>query len=166
MTHPVLAEAIRKAAVAWVSADGGPARALWCAALEDAVHVVSGPGEQSAPGLADATTAEVSLRGDHGGRIVTWTARVHRLIPGTEQWAALAPQLAAKRLNAPGSAADLVARWERDGCAVVALSPADDTAQTGTQLPDSDGSAPPRETPARVPVRRPFRLHRVRRPPR
>ena len=60
-----------------------PAYALWCLPLDGALLVVTGPGEQSAPGLADATGAQVSLRGDHGGRIVTWPARVTRLLPDT-----------------------------------------------------------------------------------
>ncbi|MFD0788068.1 hypothetical protein ACFQZ8_29510, partial [Micromonospora azadirachtae] len=53
---PLVDEVIKKAAVVWVSVSGGLARALWCAPLEGALLVISGPGEQSAPGLAGATT--------------------------------------------------------------------------------------------------------------
>ncbi|MFG1757403.1 hypothetical protein [Micromonospora echinofusca] len=159
---PLVDEAVKKAAVAWVSVSGGPALALWCLPLEGALFVVSGPGEQSAPGLADATEAQVTLRGDHGGRIVTWPARVSRVTPGTEHWETVAPLVAAKRLNAPGPAAELVERWAADGCAVNRLAPAGEPV-AGTGLPTDSLAEVPRETPAVRAVRKPFRLHRVRR---
>jgi hypothetical protein len=157
MADALVTEAMKKAAVAWVAVGGGPAFALWCLPLEDALYVVSGPGEQAAPGLAEAADATVSLRGDHGGRIVTWPAAVTRVLPETEEWAAVTPQLASKRLNAPGSAAALIERWAAE-CAVHRLAPAGDPAPEG----DASEAAPPRDTPAARPARRPFRLHRVR----
>ncbi|GAA0817410.1 hypothetical protein [Spirilliplanes yamanashiensis] len=163
MTHPVVAEAIKKAAVVWVSVAGGPAYALWCMPHDGSLYVVAGPGEQTAPDLAGATEATLTLRGDHGGRIVDCPATVRPLTPGTEEWDTVTPQLAAKRLNASGTAETLVARWQADGCLVAALTPADGAGTTGRDLPDDAAAEPPRETPARVPARRPFRLHRVRR---
>ena len=162
MTLPVVDEAIKKAAVAWVAVADGPALALWCMPLDGSLYVVSGPGEQSAPGLAESSGATVSLRGDHGGRIVTWTADIERLTPGGEPWSTVAPQLAGKRLNASGTAEALAARWAASGCTIVRLTPAAESARTGAELPATSQAEPPRETPARVPVRRPFRLHRVR----
>ncbi|MGK5738176.1 hypothetical protein [Micromonospora sp. URMC 103] len=159
---PLVDEVIKKAAVAWVSVAGEPARALWCATLEGALVVVTGPGEQAAPGLADAAEAQVTMRGDHGGRIVTWPAEVSRVRPGTEEWDIVAPLLASKRLNAPGPATELVRRWEDDGCAVSRLTPAGEPV-TGDALPDGSLAEAPRDTPAARPTRRPFRLHRVRR---
>jgi hypothetical protein len=164
VTSAVVDEAIKKAAVAWVAVAGRPARALWCLPLEGSLLVVSGPGEQSAPDLADAERAQVRLRGDNGGLIVVCDVAVRRVLPGSEDWETVAPQLAGKRLNAPGSADDLVARWVTDGCAIVRLTPVPDAAAARPELPDDAQAATPRETPARVPVRRPFRLHRVRRP--
>lgn len=163
MTTELVAEAIKKAGIAWISAAGGPALGLWVLPLDGALVVLSGPGEQQAPGLAEATTAQVRLRGDHGGLIVILDTRVERLLPGSEEWAEIAPQLAAKRLNASGTAAEQVARWAETGCAVVRLTPVGDAPVSAPELPDGSGAAPPRETPARVAVRRPFRLHRVRR---
>ncbi|HEY7273012.1 MAG TPA: hypothetical protein VH502_09785 [Actinoplanes sp.] len=160
---PLVEEAIKKAAVAWVSVGDGPARALWCFPLEESIAVVCGPGEQQAPGLAEATAATVRLRGDNGGLIVAFEANVDRLDPAGADWATVAPQLATKRLNASGTAEELVARWIESGCAIVRLTPSDAEAMSATDLPDESGAAPPRETPARVAVRRPFRLHRVRR---
>ncbi|MEU6072995.1 hypothetical protein [Micromonospora sp. NPDC047074] len=159
---PLVDEAMKKAAVAWVNVPGGPALALWCVPLEGALFVVSGPGEQSAPGLADATDAQVTLRGDHGGRIVTWPARVSRLAPGTEEWETAAPLVAAKRLNASGTTAEVVQRWAADGCAVNRLTPAGEPV-AGAGLPADSLAEVPRETPAVRVTRKPFRLHRVRR---
>ncbi|BCB80102.1 hypothetical protein GCM10022251_07210 [Phytohabitans flavus] len=157
MADPLVTEALKKAAVAWVSVGGEPARALWCLPIDDALYVVSGPGEQAAPGLADAAEARVSLRGDHGGRIVTWPAKVTRVEPHSEEWTVVAPQLATKRLNAPGPATALAERWAAE-CAVNRLAPAGDPEPPG----DESEAAPPRESPAARPAKRPFRLHRVR----
>lgn len=163
VTAPVVEEAIKKAAVAWISVGGGPAFALWCLPLDGGLLVVCGPGEQSAPGLAEAATATVRLRGDTGGLIVVFEAAVERLDPGGADWAEVAPQLATKRLNASGTAEELVARWVGNDCAVVRLTPPEQEELAAPHLPDESGAAPPRDTPARVAVRRPFRLHRVRR---
>ncbi|MEH1124494.1 hypothetical protein [Micromonospora sp. CPCC 206061] len=158
MVDAVVTEAMKKAAVAWVAVGDGPALALWCLPVGEALYVVSGPGEQSAPGLAETNRASVSLRGDHGGRIVTFPAAVERVMPETEEWETVAPQLATKRLNAPGSAVDLAARWAAE-CAVSRLTPAGDPVERG----DDSEAAPPRETSATRRPRKPFRLHRVRR---
>lgn len=159
----VLDEAIKKAAVAWISVGDGPAYALWCMPVKTSLAVLSGPGEQFAPGLAEAARATVRLRGDHGGLIVTTEAVVTRLDPAGEEWAEIAPQLAGKRLNASGSAADVVARWAASDCAIVRLTPASDTLVAAPDLGDDSGAATPRETPARVETRKPFRLHKVTR---
>ncbi|GAB7041895.1 MULTISPECIES: hypothetical protein [Catenuloplanes] len=159
--HPLVDEALRKASVAWVSVGGRPATALWCLAVDGVLHVVSGPGEQAAPGLADASAARVTLRGDHGGAVVAWDATVSRLSPTDERWTEIATQLAGKRLNAPGSTADLVARWSTE-CVISRLTPAGTDPATGTTLPAGSQAAPPRESPAARPARKPFRLHRVR----
>jgi hypothetical protein len=160
----VVEEVIKKAAIAWIAVGDGPSLGLWCMPLDGALIVVSGPGEQSAPGLAEATRASVRLRGDTGGLIVIFDAVVERLQPGTEDWDTVAPQLANKRLNASGTAEELVARWAASGCAVVRLTPAPDPAVTAPDLPATSEAAAPRDTPARIETRRPFRLHRVRRP--
>ncbi|MEU8259149.1 hypothetical protein AB0C02_00795 [Micromonospora sp. NPDC048999] len=159
---PLVDEAVKKAAVAWVSVAGGPAYALWCLPLDGALLVVTGPGEQSAPGLADADAAEVTLRGDHGGRIVTWPARVTRLRPGTEEWAAAAPLVAAKRLNAPGPVSDLMGRWAAADCALNRLTPAG-APVAGADLPAESLAEQPRAATVVRATRTPFRLHKVRR---
>ena len=77
---------------------------MWCLPQDGRLHVVVGPGEQELPGLAEAATATVTLRGDHGGAVVTYPAQVQRIEPGSEQWDAVAVTLAGKRLNSPGTA--------------------------------------------------------------
>ncbi|MCI4064111.1 hypothetical protein MRQ36_16490 [Micromonospora sp. R77] len=162
VSAPLVDEAVKKAAVAWVAVAGGPAYALWCLPSDGTLLVVTGPGEQAAPGLADATEAQVTLRGDHGGRIVSWPARVTRLSPGTEEWDAAAPLVAAKRLNAPGPSAELVQRWAADGCALNRLAPAG-TPVSGADLPADSQAEEPRDASVVRTTRKPFRLHKVRR---
>ncbi|MDY7085548.1 MAG: hypothetical protein SYR96_10615 [Actinomycetota bacterium] len=164
MTSAVLDEALKKAALAWISVSDGPALALWVLPLDGTLIVVSGPGEQFAPGLADAARATVRLRGDNGGLIVITEAVVARIHPGTEEWTEVAPQLATKRLNASGTADEVAARWASSGCTVVRLTPVvEQPVLERPQLPADSGAAEPRETPARVQTLRPFRLHRVKR---
>jgi hypothetical protein len=161
VTTELVAEAIKKAAIAWISVPGGQPLGLWVMPLDGALVVVCGPGEQAAPGLAESTRASVRLRGDNGGLIVIVEAQVERLVPDSEAWTEIAPQLAGKRLNASGTAEELVARWAEAGCAVLRLTPVDEPV-AAPNLPTDSAAAPPRETPARIKTRRPFRLHRVR----
>jgi hypothetical protein len=163
MTSAVLDEALKKAALAWVSVGDGPALGLWCMPLEGSLIVVTGPGEQYAPDLPGAQRATVRLRGDNGGLIVVAEMTVARILPGSDDWETVAPQLAMKRLNATGSADEVVARWVETNCTVVRLTPVEDATVTAPDLPSSSQAAEPRETPARVKARRPFRLHKVRR---
>jgi hypothetical protein len=163
VTSAVLEEAVKKAALAWVAVGDGPALGLWCMPLDGSLIVVTGPGEQHAPDLPGAQRATVRLRGDNGGLIVVAEMTVARILPGSSDWEAAAPQLAAKRLNAHGSAEEVVTRWVETGCTVLRLTPVDDTTVTAPDLPAGSGAAEPRETPARVEARRPFRLHKVRR---
>ena len=118
----LVAEVMKKAAVVWLAVGATPAFPVWCLASGDALHVVTGPGEQPAPGLVDAATVTVTARGDHGGAVATWDAAVERVEPGTEAWAAVAPTLAAKRLNEPGPSTGLADRWARE-CALLRLVP-------------------------------------------
>lgn len=155
MGHPLVDEAGKKAAIAWLAG-----RAAWCAWFDDALYVVSGPGEQDLGELRSGV--EVTLRGDHGGRIVSWSAAVTRVEPGGEEWEKVAPQLAGKRLNASGGTDEVVARWTAE-CALYALRPGAGPVTSGADLPAGSLAEPPRPTRAARPAKRPFRLHRVRR---
>lgn len=155
---------MKKAAIVWLTVGEQGPYPVWCAWLDDALHVVGGAGEQPVPGLADASRATVTARGDHGGRIVSWPAQVHRLRPGDEAWATVVPQLTAKRLNSVAGE-ELAQRWADPDVLVCRLTPDGDPTEAGTSLPAASLAAPPRETPAVHRVRRPFRLHRVRKRP-
>jgi hypothetical protein len=135
----LITESMKKAAVAWLRVGNRPAYPVWCLWSDGALYVVSGPGEQSAPGLARATTAIVHARGDHGGQIVAWAARVERVRPDSEQWSAVAPQLAAKRLNSAATD-ELVSRWA-DTAMVSRLVP---SSERLIDLPDGSLAAPNR----------------------
>jgi hypothetical protein len=119
---------MKKAAAAWLEVAGHDPYAVWCAWAKGGLSVVSGPGEQPAPGLADAAQALVIARGDHGGAIVAWRAAVSRMDPNGAQWAELVPGLAAKRLNAEPTG-QLVERWAQSNV-VSRLIPVDEEALT------------------------------------
>jgi len=156
--YPLVDEAMKKAAIVWLGRSGQPVCCLW---IDGALYVVHGPGEQPAPALG-AGTVEVTVRGDHGGRILTWPATVEPVEPGSERWDAVAPQLAGKRLNAGGTTEQTLARWAAS-CVVSRLIPAGEPTEAGPTLPDGSGAAPPPRTPAARRTANPFRLHRVRR---
>ncbi len=142
--HALVAEAMKKAAIVWLTVAGQPAYPVWCAPIGDALYVVTGGAEQPAPGLTSADQAMVTARGDHGGRIVSWPAAVATLAPTDPTWPENATQLAGKRLNAAGTVATIVSEWAVTSV-VVRLTPiGDDTepASTGSE------AAVPRETPA------------------
>jgi hypothetical protein len=99
VTDPV-ADAARKAGVLWIGAPGHAPVPAWQVWRDGATYVLTGPGEQALPGLAGAAECTVVARSaETGGRAATWTARVERLAPGTEEWDAIRPALAAGRLN-------------------------------------------------------------------
>jgi hypothetical protein len=157
--HALVAAAMKQSAVVWLSVDDRPGYPVWCLAIEDALYVVSGTGEQPAPGLDGATLAVVTARGDHGGRIASWPAEVTALDPGAEEWPPVAATLAGKRLNASGPIDETVERW-RSGARIFRLVPASDEILPATE---ESHAAPPRPTPAATRAAKPFRLHRVKR---
>ncbi|MEV0318752.1 hypothetical protein ACIBKX_19970 [Streptomyces sp. NPDC050658] len=149
MTETLLAralveEATKKSGLIWVRGDGPAARALWHVWHEGAACLVGdGPGEQPLPGLADGSTAEVTVRSkDKGGRVIAWTASVTELAPRSEEWEAAVGELKGKRLNAP-DAERMTERWAAE-CRVVRLAPKDAV----TELPDGSLAAPPLPTSA------------------
>lgn len=156
---PLVVQAMRKAAVVWLSQlPGGRTAAVWCAWLDGALYVVSGAGEQAAPGLSAAGWCVVTGRGDNGARIVSWPAAVRAVPPGGEEWDRVVPRLAGKRLNLPADD-DTAARWATD-CVVSRLTPAGDPAP----LPDTSLAERPTGSSAARRTEVPVRLGRVRRP--
>ncbi|MFF3851335.1 hypothetical protein [Streptomyces sp. NPDC002328] len=138
-------EATKKSGLIWVKGASAPAaRALWHVWHEGAACLVGdGPGEQPLPGLADGGSAEVTVRSkDKGGRLVSWTARVVQLAPGTEAWDAAVADLKGKRLNAPDGEA-MTGRWAAE-CRVLRLEPTGGT----SPLPDGSLAEAPLPSPA------------------
>jgi len=160
MVHPLVGEAMKKAAVGWLTVGDRPATAVWLTWIDGAAYLVHGGPEQPVPGLTDARDCAVSVRGEHGGRIVTWPATVERVEPGTPAWDEVAPQLASKRLNAHDPVG-APTRWA-DLAVISRLRPAGDPLEGGESLPDDSGAAPPRPTSATTPTPIPRTLHRRR----
>ena len=59
--NALVEEAMKKASVAWLTVDDAR-YPVWCLWVDDSLYVVSGPGEQPAPGLAGASAAQVTAR--------------------------------------------------------------------------------------------------------
>ncbi|OXS31106.1 hypothetical protein [Streptomyces sp. XY006] len=144
LRQALVEEATKKSGLIWVQGPGGPARALWHVWHEGGACLVGdGPGEQPLAGLTDGAEARVTVRSkDKGGRLVSWSARIVQLAPGSEAWRAAVGELKGKRLNAPDGEA-MTDRWARE-CRVLRLEPTGATAP----LPDGSLSEPPLPTPA------------------
>ncbi|MCM2389068.1 hypothetical protein [Streptomyces albipurpureus] len=143
LSQALVEEATKKSGLIWVRGTG-PERTLWHVWHEGAALVVGdGPGEQPLPGLIDGGTAEVVVRSkDKGGRLVSWTASVSELEPGSEPWESAVAELKGKRLNAV-DAEHVPERWRRE-CRVLRLTPGRST----TDHPETALSAPPLPTSA------------------
>jgi hypothetical protein len=136
----LVAEATRRAGVIWLTVPGRRAYPVWhiwravAAPGQEppppgAAYLVTGPGEQPAPGLAESAAGPARVlvtvpSKESGGALVTWTADVRRVNPATAEWDVVTGSLAAGRLNAtvPPGDAPPAARWAREG-AVFCLSP-------------------------------------------
>lgn len=159
---PLVAEATKKAGLLWLTVPGHRPAPAWLVWREPAAYVVTGPGEQPLPGLAEATACDVTVRsGDNGGRIVTWRARVDRVEPGGEEWQEVVPAMLTARLNLRDSA-EAEARWATTA-AVLRLTPTGELVEAGGSLPTGSLAAAPPPSPARTPTRIPTTLHRRRR---
>ncbi|MEV2231379.1 hypothetical protein AB0H69_22745 [Streptomyces phaeochromogenes] len=156
LDQALVEEATKKSGLVWVRGvpaqgdgvsvqeDSASSQALWHVWHDGAVCLVGdGPGEQPLPGLVDGGEAVVTVRSkDKGGRLVSWSAKVAELAPGSEAWDAAVGELKGKRLNAPDGEA-MTGRWAQE-CRVVRLAPTGSTAS----LPDGSLAAPPLPTSA------------------
>jgi hypothetical protein len=160
---PLVAEATKKTGLIWIVVPGGSRPvAAWHVWRETAAYLVTGPDEQTVPGLTEASSCDVVVRStDKGGRVVTWRAAVSRLAPGTAEWADALPALLAGRLNLP-DAANAEQRWAST-CAVLKLTPTGELVEAGPSLPATSLASPPPPSPARTPTRVPFTVGRRRR---
>lgn len=126
---PLLASAMKKAAVVWLRVPGQPQDTgvwlVWRNTPENpAGYVLHGPGEQAAPGLAETRVCSVIVRSaGTRARILEWQATVERVAPNTPEWEELLPTLVTKRLNLHDSA-NAPARWA-ENCVLSRLTPVD-----------------------------------------
>jgi hypothetical protein len=130
----LIAEATKRARVIWLTIGPGRPRPAWhiwrTAASPDspgAAYLLTGPGEQPLPGLAEADLVTVTVpAGRSGGPSVSWTAGVTRVLPGSAEWDDVIGPLVAGRLNAvlTDGQTSPAARWARSG-AVYRLAPVD-----------------------------------------
>jgi hypothetical protein len=154
---PLVEEATRRSGLVWVRPDGADrACPVWHAWHDGCAWLVVGGSEQDPPGLADAGRAQVLVRSHErrSGLLVTWTAEVERVLPGTPEWEQGVPALHAARLNA-ADGEQQPQRWAREST-VLRLRPtgqervpppADDEEEgppaQGIVMPPSTGSVTP-----------------------
>jgi ADP-ribose pyrophosphatase YjhB (NUDIX family) len=126
----LIAEATRRAGVVWLTVPpertAFPVWQIWRTVdgtgadppAPGAAYLVTGPGEQPAPGLGAAGQVTVTVPSKQsGGALVIWTAAVRSVDPGSAEWDAVIGVLVAGRRNAvlaPGEAS-LADRWARSG---------------------------------------------------
>ncbi len=123
---PDLDEAGRRSSVAWVALDDGAARLVWCLWHDGALWLVIGGMEQSLPGAQTAGRALVTLPGKaaRNDQVVSWTADVSVVAPGSAEGEAVVPLLHERRLNPPDGE-EQPERWARESL-LVRLAPTAD----------------------------------------
>ncbi|MFN8075942.1 MAG: hypothetical protein U0Q15_11050 [Kineosporiaceae bacterium] len=135
------AEACSKSAALWVRpVSERQHRLAWHVWHADAVHLVSGMGEQLLPSLAGEV--EVAVRSkDDGSRVITFIAQGQEILPSSADWAPAVDALIAARLNAPDQE-ETRTRWA-GGATVYRLVPVayeslgagDDASEVGAVRP-------------------------------
>ena len=133
----------------------GPVWHVWS---DGACYLLTGPGEQPLPGIVNGGRCRVTARNAAGGRAITWAATVEALDPSGTEWQAVAPKLAAGRLNG-GDPVVVVPTWA-GRLTILCLRPDGDLATAETGLPDDGQAAAPLPSPATTPYRMPSDITR------
>jgi hypothetical protein len=143
----LLAEAATKSDLVWVRPPAEqrawPAWHVW---HKDAVHVVSGGGEQPLPQLDGPVELLVRSK-DTWQRLLTVPAHATTLRPGDARWAAAATALATARLNASVPPAQLPQVW-RESATITRIDATGPPTEQPGDYDDSSHAAPPPRTPA------------------
>jgi hypothetical protein len=125
-------ESARRSGLIWVrraaaSPDAGaPPRPIWYVWQDGSAYLLTGGNEQPLPeGLdVDGARAEViATSKDRESRLVLWRAAVRRVEADSDEWRAVLPALASRRLNSPDGA-QASQRWARE-CRLLRLTPVD-----------------------------------------
>jgi hypothetical protein len=152
----LIAGACTKSAVLWLKPSGeGRFHPAWHVWHEDAVHVVSGIGEQLLPNLTGPLDVLVPSK-DTGARAVTFTAWGEPLAAGDPNWDDAAAALRAARLNTL-EPDEQRARWA-SGAMITRLEPVAVVAHGAGREDEGSGAAAPARTPATTTGRRPWHL--------
>lgn len=160
----VLDVAMKGVGVVWLAPDphlpGVPPTTgpLWHVWSDGACYLLTGPGEQQLPGITAGNRAQVIVRNAAGGRALRWEADVEILDPAGAVWAAVAPKLAAGRLNG-GDPVTVVQTWP-GRLTIVCLRPTGALVTPEIDMPDDSGAAPPLPTSATTPYRMPSDITR------
>lgn len=157
----LVATALGKAGLVWVSVGQARPQALWHVWHDDAALVVVGGSEQP-DAVGDATRVTVAVPSkDNRARLVTFGAAVEEIRPDDERWDASVAALGPNRLNTSTSV-DQSAVWA-EGSRLLLLVP-DETLDEGPgSYDDSSGAAPVPSSPATTTTWRPFHLRGRRR---
>jgi hypothetical protein len=151
----LLAEAASKSDFLWVRPAGEkrawPAWHVW---HDDAVHVVSGGGEQVLPAL-DGPVDLLLRSKDTWERLLTVPAHASALHPDDERWGAAATALAASRLNATVPPTQLPDAW-REKSTITRIEATAAPVEEPGRYDDSSHAAPPPPTPATTSGWRPW----------
>lgn len=160
LASALVEEACRKSALVWLRRpQDAHASAAWHVLVDGAVHVVGGGQEQRLPEVADGDELEVTVRSkDTGGRLLRYRATVRTVLPGTEEWDAVVPELHAKRLN-PQDGEEQPARWAREST-VLRLDLAGRPIEAPGRLSNRSHAAEPVDSPATTRGPLPFVLGR------
>jgi hypothetical protein len=163
----LVAEAMNRSALAWLSYDGTDRPwPVWYVWHDGAAYVVCGGPEQPLPGIEGVARVEVTARAkDSRERLVTWVADVLVESPETESWHAAAELLKAERLNAPQTDA-LTDVWAAEST-IMRLSPTGEVTEYPGAYPAESHAAAPVQSPATTLGKLPWVAHRrARRAPR
>lgn len=124
-------KAVSKGEIVWLTVPPVPAgrrtgkahtQPVWFLYDNGKLFLLSGPGEQDVPGLADAAEVEITARSkDLRSRVARVRAKVRRIPADSDEFGQRAEKMLAGRLNLPDGDAALD-RWARD-CVMVELTP-------------------------------------------
>lgn len=158
---PLVATALGKAGLVWVSVGETRPQSLWHVWHDGAALVVVGGGEQPDP-VGDATRVRVAVPSkDNRARLVTVLATVDEVRSDDDRWEASVFALAAQRLNTSTSV-DQGAVWAA-GSRVLRLVPDRAWEEGPGTYDDASGAAPVPSSPATTTTWRPFHLRGRRR---
>lgn len=157
-------EALKKSGLVWLlvtTAEGDQRQqAVWHVWTGGNAYVLTGPGEQPDPGLAEADRVEVVVRSkDTTQRLVAFLATVSVVSPTDDDWEAATAELAKSRLNL-SDAEHAPQRWAEDGHRVYRLTPTGDVTEQPGDYPDGSLRQAPAPSPATTRARLPRVFHR------